>query len=126
MTASSGPLGDEWGRRAYVALNRGQLLGRRQASRMSRHFAGVGVGIPAARLREIAAGAPVDSDEWVDVIFGLTASETKREERLAKIARTRRRGTHWLIVALMVLVALSGLLCMACGFFTLVEHAAPF
>jgi hypothetical protein len=26
----------------------------------------------------------------------------------------------------MVLVALSGLLCMACGFFTLVEHAAPF
>jgi hypothetical protein len=93
---------------------------------MSRHFAGVGVGIPAARLREIAAGAQVDSDEWVDVIFGLTASETKREERLAKIARTRRRGTRWLIVALMILVALSGLLCMACGFFTLVEHAAPF
>jgi hypothetical protein len=126
MTASSGPLGDEWGRRSCVALNRGQLLGRRQASRMSRHFAGVGVGIPAARLREIAAGAPVDSDEWVDVIFGLTASETKREERLAKIARTRRRGTYCLIVALMVLVALSVLLCMACAEFTLMQQSSPY
>src|ERR1700738_2282199 len=119
MTASSGPLGDEWGRRSCVALNRGQLLGRRQASRMSRHFAGVGIGIPAARLREIAAGAPVDSDEWVDVIFGLTASERKREERLAMIARSRRRATYWLIVAAMVLVALSALLCIACAEFTL-------
>jgi len=93
---------------------------------MSRHFAGVGVGIPAARLREIASGAPVDSDEWVDVIFGLTASEIKREERSAKIARSRRRGTHWLIVAGMVLVALNALLCMACALLTFMEHASPF
>jgi hypothetical protein len=126
MTASSNPLGDEWGRRSHVALNRGQTLGRRQASRMSRHFAGVGVGIPAARLREIASGAPVDNDEWVDVIFGLAASEIEREERWAKIARSRRRGAHWLIVAGMVLVALSVLLCMACGFFALVQHASPY
>lgn len=93
---------------------------------MSRHFAGVGVGIPAARLREIAAGAPVDTDEWVDVVFGLTASEIKREERLAKIARSRRRGTHWLIVGGMVLVALNVLMCMACVMFTLLEQASPF
>ena len=92
---------------------------------MSRHFAGVGVGIPAARLREIASGAPVDADEWVDVIFGLTASEIKREQRLAKIARGRRRGTHWLIVAGMVVVALNVLLCIACALFTLTQHTAP-
>jgi hypothetical protein len=126
MTAPSNPLGDEWGRRSHVALNRGQMLGRRQASRMSRHFAGVGVGIPEARLREIASGAPVDSDEWVDVMFGLAASEIKREERLAKIARSRRRGTHWLIVAGMGLVALNALLCMACALFALMQHASPF
>jgi len=126
MTAPSNPLGDEWGSRSHLVLNRGQMLGRRQASRMSRHFAGVGVGIPAARLREIAAGAPVDTDEWVDVVFGLTASEIKREERLAKIARSRRRGTHWLIVAGMVLVALNVLMCMACVMFTLLEQASPF
>ena len=126
MTAPSNPLGDEWGRRSHVALNRGQMLGRRQASRMSRHFAGVGVGIPAARLREIASGAPVGTDEWVDVNFGLAAREIKREERLAKIARSRRRATHLLIFAGMVLVALSALLCMACALLTLVEHAAPF
>ena len=93
---------------------------------MSRHFAGVGVGIPAARLREIASGAPVDSDEWVDVMFGLAASEIKREERLAKIARSRRRGTHWLIVAGMGLVALNALLCMACALFAFMQHASPF
>jgi hypothetical protein len=93
---------------------------------MSRHFAGVGVGIPAARLREVASGAPVDSDEWVDINFGLVASEIKREQRSAKIARSRRRGTYWLIEAAMILVALSVLLCMACAMFMLMEHASPF
>ncbi len=116
MTAPSNPLGDEWGR----------VLGRRHALRVSRRFAGVGVGIPAARLREIAAGARVDADEWVDVIFGLTACEIKRKERLAKFARGRRRGTHWLIVAGMILVGLNLLVCIGCIFFTLAQHASPY
>ena len=93
---------------------------------MSRHFADVGVGIPAARLREIASGAPVDTDEWIDVEFGLVACEIRREQRLAKIARSRRRCTRWLIVAGMVLVALNALLCMAYVMLTYMEHAAPF
>jgi hypothetical protein len=126
MTAPSNPLGDEWERGSHVVHDLGQVLGRRQALRMSRHFADVGVGIPAARLREIASGAPVDTDEWVDVVFGLAASEIKREERLAKIARTRRRGTRWLLVAGMVLVALNALLCMACAMFTVLEQGSPF
>ena len=116
MRAASNPLGDEWGR----------VLGRRRALLMSRRFAGVGVGIPAARLREIASGAPIDADEWVDVIFGLTACEFKRRERLAKFARGRRRGTHWLIVAGMVLVGLNVLVCIACTVFMLVQHASPY
>jgi hypothetical protein len=114
MAAPSNPLGD-WGERS---------LGRRQATRMSRHFADVGVGIPAARLREIASGAPVGTDEWVDVVFGLVASELKRSERTAKFARSRRRGTHWLIFAVMVLVALNVLLCMACALLTFMQHAS--
>lgn len=116
MTAPSNPLGAEWGR----------ALSPWKSRRMSRHFAGVGVGIPAGRLREIASGAPVGTDEWVDIMFGLTASEIKREERLAKLARARRCGTHWLIVAGMVLVGLNLLVCMALIFFTLAQHESPY
>jgi len=125
MTAPSNPLGDEWGRGLHVVHDLGQI-GRMQAVRMSRHFAEVGVGVPAARLREIASGARVDTDEWVDVEFGLAASEIKREQRMAKIARGRRRCTRWLIFAGMVLVALNALLCMACVLFTFMEHASAF
>jgi hypothetical protein len=93
---------------------------------MSRHFADVGIGIPAARLREIASGAPVGIDEWMDVVFGVIASEFKREQRVARFARTRRRGAHLLIFAIMFLVALNVLLCMACLLFALTQHASPF
>jgi hypothetical protein len=125
MTAPSNPLGDEWGRGLRVVNDLGQI-GRMHALRMSRHFADVGVEIPAARLREIASGARVDTDEWVDVEFALAASEIKREQRTAKIARSRRRCIRWLIFAGMVLVALNALLCMACVLFTFMEHASAF
>jgi hypothetical protein len=92
---------------------------------MSRRFAGVGVGIPAMRLREIAAGAPVADDELADVNFALAATEIKREERLAKFVRTQRRGMRWLIVAGLVLAALNFLVCMA-YIFSLALHASPF
>ena len=117
MTAPSNPLGNDLGLGS---------LGRRQALRMSRHFADVGVGIPAARLREISSGAPVGADEWVDVMFGLAASEIKREQRVARFARSRRRGTQWFLVLVMVLVALNVLFCMACILFALTQHASPF
>lgn len=93
---------------------------------MSRRFAGVGVGIPPERLQEIASGAPVDADEWADVIFGLTACETKRAERQAKFARLRRRGTQWLIVAGMVLIGMCVLVSIACLVFALAQHWSPY
>lgn len=93
---------------------------------MSRQFAGVGVEIPPSRLQQIAAGAPVDADEWVDIAFGLAACELEREERVAWFARQRRRGTHWLIVAGMVLVGLNVLVCIAVLMFTVALHASPY
>ncbi|MGH3971557.1 MAG: hypothetical protein ACRDTV_26550, partial [Mycobacterium sp.] len=98
---------------------------RRRARKMSRRFAGVGVGIPAARLREIAAGAPFASDEQVSVSFALAATELKREERIAKLQRRRRRAIYWLIVAGMVLAALNLLLCMTYVFIVLALHESP-
>ncbi|HYB39350.1 MAG TPA: hypothetical protein VEF72_28925 [Mycobacterium sp.] len=93
---------------------------------MSRRFAGVGVGIPAARLQKIAAGAPAESNELVDVNFALAATEIKREERRAKLKRSQRRGIRWLMVAGLVLVALNLLLCMAYAFVSMALHEWPF
>lgn len=92
---------------------------------MSRQFAGVGVGIPAARLREIAAGAPHSSDELVDVNFALAAVEMKRQERIATVKRNQRRVVYWLIVGGMVLAALNLLLCLTFGFIILAMHESP-
>lgn len=92
---------------------------------MSRRFADVGVGIPAARLQEIAAGAPHSSDELVDVNFALAATEMKRQERRAKFKRNQRRALYWFIVGGMVLAALNLLLCMTYGFIVLALHESP-
>jgi hypothetical protein len=116
MTARSNPLSHESGR----------VLARRNARRLSRQFAGVGVEIPAARLQEIASGAPVDTDEWVDVVFGLLAWEIERDERRAKFARARRCSTYYLIVAAMGLVILGVLVCAAAVFFSLALHGSPY
>ena len=126
MTTPPNLHGDEWGRRSHRMHVRGQVLSRGQARRMSRRFAGVGVGIPAVRLREIAAGAPVADDESADVNFALAATELKREARLAKLERGRRRCMRWLIVSGMVLVVLNLLVCVAYIFFSLAQHASPF
>lgn len=93
---------------------------------MSRRFADVGVGIPAARLREISAGAPFVSDEFVDLNFALAAIDIKRQERDAKLKRTKRRAIRCLIVAGLVLAALNLLLCMAFVFASLALHEPPF
>lgn len=126
MTTPSNLWGDEWGslrRRMHV---RGQVLSRRQARRVSRRFAGVGVRIPAPRVREIAAGAPVTDDELVDVNFAFAASAIKRGERLAKFGRGQRRGVRWLIFAGLVLVALNSLLCLAYMLFNLAFYTSPY
>ena len=107
-------------------LMRDRVLTRRQARRLSRRFDGVGVAIPATRLRQIAAGASAGDDELTDVSFALTATEIQREQRRAKLKHTQRRVVRWLIVAGLVLLLLNSLLCMAYLFFCVVLHAAPF
>jgi hypothetical protein len=92
---------------------------------MSRRFAGVGVKIPAARLRQITAGAPCASDEFVDVNFALAATAMKREQRLARVKRSQRRVTRWLLVAGLVLAALNVLVCMGLAFISLALHESP-
>lgn len=89
---------------------------------MSRRFADVGVGIPAARLQQIAAGAPFGSEELVDVKFALWAAELKRRERRAQLRRAQRRVVRWLIIGGLVVAALNLLLCMAYVFVSLALH----
>lgn len=89
---------------------------------MSRRFAGVGVRIPAARLREMAAGAPLASAEWVDYAFALAATALKDEQRLARVQRNRRRLMHAVIVAGLMLAALNLLVCLGYVFISLALH----
>ena len=103
-----------------------RALTRRQARRLSRRFDGVGVAIPAARLQQIAAGATAGDDELTDVRFALVATEFEHEQRLAKQKRTHRRAGHWLIVAGLVLLLLTSLLCMAYLFFSLTMHTSSY
>jgi hypothetical protein len=124
MTSSSTPWAwaDEWGGRSHRSRLGEQSLSRRRARQLSRRFAGVGVGIPPARLQQIAAGAPFGSDELVDVRFALCATELRREERRAKFEHGRRRLVHCLIVGGLILAALNLLLCMAYVFVSLALH----
>ncbi|MGV0743752.1 hypothetical protein [Mycolicibacterium sp. XJ870] len=79
---------------------------------MSRRFAGVGVAITAARLREIAAGAPASDAELTNVEFGVMACELMHDKHLAKIERGKRSCTMCLVVVGMSLVMFSSLLCI--------------
>lgn len=125
MTISSDPWGNRSARTSHGFQVRDQVLSRRRARRMSRRFAGVGVGISATRLQEIAAGAPFVPDELMDFNFALAATGIEQEVRLAKSKRRRRQVIHWLIVTGMVLAALNLLLCMTYLFVILALHEAP-
>lgn len=93
---------------------------------MSRRFAGVGVAIPGARLREIAAGAPAADAELTDVEFAVVACELRHDEHLARSKRRKRRCIKLLIDAGVCLVMLGWLLCMVLLLFSLMLHTAPF
>jgi hypothetical protein len=103
-----------------------RALTRGQARRLSRRFDGVGVAIPATRLRQIAAGAEAGEAEWIDVSFAIAATEIQHEQRIAKRKRGKRRLTRWLIVAGLVLLLLNTLMCMAYLFFSVALHAYPY
>src|SRR5574337_766957 len=125
MTARSDRRSEPWQWPPHRLPLQDRVLGRWWARRMSRRFAGVGVNIPAARLREMMAGAPLASDESIDVNFALAATEIKREQRLARLKRTQRRAVQWLIIAGVVLAALNLLICMGYVFVSLALHELP-
>lgn len=104
---------------------RGQYLGRRQARRLSRRFAVVGVHIPPTRLQQLVAGTQVADRELTDVNFALIATHYLQEKKAAKTKHMQRRCRHAVICAGLILVALNFLFCIAYLFFTLTQHAAP-
>jgi hypothetical protein len=99
-----------------------RALTRGQARRLSRRFDHVGVTIPAARLRQLSAGARAGEDELTDLSFAVAASEIERENRQAKLRRSKRQLVRWLIVAGLVLLLLNSMVCVAYMFFTVTMH----
>lgn len=119
------PWGDERGQLSLQLQVRNQILGRRQARRLSRRFARVGVATPPQRLQQMLAGAPVADHEVADVNFALIATQLRHEQLVAKFARLKRRGTRSLIFVGLVLVTLNFLFCMAYVLFSLTLEASP-
>jgi hypothetical protein len=122
MTPSN-PWGDERGRLSRQLRMRDQCLGRRQARRLSRRFAQVGVDTAPQRLQQMVAGAPVADDEVTDVHFALIATRIKRDERVAKFGRLQRRGARLLILLGLILVTLNFLCCIAYLLVSLTQQA---
>jgi hypothetical protein len=122
MTPSA-PWGNERGQLPQQLRN--QALGRRQARRLSRRFARVGVATPPDRLAQMLAGAPAAYAEVADFHFGLIATQLKREQLGSKIRRMKRRGARTLIFVGLVLVTLNFLFCMAYALFSLTLEASP-
>jgi hypothetical protein len=104
---------------------RSQIVGRRQARRLSRRFGRVGVTTPPERLQLMLAGAPAVSAEIADFNFALIATQLKREQFGSKIRRMKRRGTRSLIFVGLVLVTLNFLFCMAYAMFSMTLEAPP-
>lgn len=110
----------------FDSLTREHGLGRRRARRISRRFSRVGVDISPARLRAIAAGTAATSDELADVRFAVVATETRREQRHAQVARAKRRAIYSLVVAALVLTALNVLASGVYLMLSLLLHQSPF
>jgi hypothetical protein len=125
VTTPSNFCGDERWQISHQLQMRHQILGRRRARRLCRHFARVGVGTPPERLQQVLAGMPVTDDEATDVNFALIATHIKSEERTAKFRRLQRRGMRTLMFAGMVLIVLNFLFCLAYVLLNLTHQAPP-
>ena len=125
MTPSN-PWGNERGQLSYRLQVHNQILRRRQARRLSRRFARVGVNTPPERLRQMLAGAPVTAGEVADVNFAFIATRLKREQFAAKFKRLKRRSTRSLLFAGLVLVVLNFLFCLAYVLLNLAQQATPY
>ncbi|HXY66925.1 MAG TPA: hypothetical protein VEI45_21785 [Mycobacterium sp.] len=125
MTTPSNPWGNERGQLSHRFQLRNQVLGRRQARRLSRRFARVGVNTSPERLRQMLAGVPIAAAEMADVNFALIAIQLKHEELVTKFTRLKRRGARSLIFVGLVLVTLNFLFCMAYALFSLTLEGVP-
>ena len=103
-----------------------QTSSPRQLKRMSRNFAGVGVGIPPERLQQIAMGGAATDDERVDVTFALTATALLSEQRRSKVGRAQRRCVRGLILVVAILIAINVLMCLGLMLFVLTQHTTPY
>ena len=121
----SDPWGNERGQLSQRFQLRKRAVSRRQARRLSRRFAGVGVNAPPDRLRQMLAGVPFAYAEVADVNFAFIAMQLKHEQLFAKYKRLKRRGARSLIFVGLVLVTLNFLFCMAYALFSLTLEAAP-
>ena len=121
----SDPWGNERGQLSQRFQLRKRAVSRRQARRLSRRFAGVGVNTPPDRLRQMLAGVPFAYAEVADVNFAFIAMQLKHEQLVAKYKRLKRRGARSLIFVGLVLVTLNFLFCMAYALFSLTLEAAP-
>jgi hypothetical protein len=122
----SNPLVDDWGRRQRRVRGTHHALSRRRARRMSRSFAGVGVAILPARLRQIADGAAFANGELTDITFAIIATEFQRKQRHTKFERVRRRCIWWLLVAGVVLVALNALILIGYIILSVTQQSPPY
>lgn len=119
------PWGDERGQVSQRLRVGSHFASRRQARRLSRRFAHVGVRTSPDRLRHMLAGSPASSAEVTDFNFALIATQLRREEFSAKIRRVKRCGTRSLLFVGMVLVTLNVLFCMAYALFSLALEGSP-
>lgn len=126
VTTPWNPLMDEWASRQRRVRSTHQVLSRRHARRMSRSFAGVGVAILPARLRQIAAGAAFANGELTQVEFALIATSIQRERRHTKFQRLRRRCIQWLLVAGLILAALNLLITMLYIMLSVTNQLSPY
>ena len=119
------PWGNERGQLPQRLRVGSHLAGRRQARRLSRRCARVGVSASPDRVRQMLAGSPAAWAEVADFNFALIATQLKREQLGAKIRRMKRRSARTLIFVGLVLVTLNFLFCMAYALFSLTLEAAP-
>ena len=99
---------------------------RWQARRLSRRFAGVGVGIGATRLRELADGAPAAADELADVEFAFCATALRHDEQVARMRRGKRACISCLITVGVGVLMLVSLISLVLLLFSVMLHQSPY
>ncbi|WP_231997367.1 hypothetical protein [Mycobacterium sp. 1245111.1] len=119
------PWGNERGQLPQRLRVGSHLASRRQARRLSRRFARVGVSTSPDCLRQMLAGSPAAWADVADFQFAVIATQYRRDQFNARVRRMKRRGARSLLFIGMVLVTLNFLFCMAWALFNLALESPP-